>query len=129
MSDKLISILIPVYNEEKIIAECLTALTIIKQKSVYPIEIIVCDNGSTDRTFEIVKQFEPNVLLVREERRGTSIARQTAFEYSQGALIACIDADTARTASAGSGAADDSCTPPSSGASAAAAAAAAASCS
>ncbi len=92
MYNKKISVLIPAYNEEAKIADCLTVLIEIKKKSMYPIEIIVCDNGSTDKTAEIVKRF-PNVTLVHEERRGTNFARQTAFESSTGDIIACIDAD------------------------------------
>lgn len=87
-----LSIIIPAYNEEKVIADCLNGIINIKKNSMYVIEIIVCDNGSTDKTAEIVAEF-PEVLLVNEKRRGTSFARQTAFEYSTGDIIACIDAD------------------------------------
>ena len=92
MYNKKISVLIPAYNEEKTIGDCLEELVKIKKESTYPIEIIVCNNGSTDKTTEIVKQF-PGVLLVHEKRRGTNYARQAAFEFSTGDIIACIDAD------------------------------------
>lgn len=92
MYNKKISVIIPAYNEEKVIADCLTALIAIKKKSTYPIEIIVCDNNSSDNTAAIVNSF-PDVQLVREEQQGIGYARQRAFKASTGSIIASLDAD------------------------------------
>ena len=62
-----VSLIIPALNEEKTIGDCLVSLF----KMDYPPErweILVVDNGSTDRTAEIVKSFP--VRYLREERRG-----------------------------------------------------------
>lgn len=92
MYNEKISVLIPARNEEKVIAKCLTALTAIKQKSVCPIEIIVCNNGSIDTTVKIVESF-PEIILVHETKEGICPARQRAFKASTGTIIASLDAD------------------------------------
>lgn len=87
---KKISILIPAYNEENYIDNCLKVLTQIN----YPdYEIIVCDNNSTDNTPTIVKKY-PKVILVHETNKGTNAARQRAFSVSTGEIVATIDADS-----------------------------------
>jgi GT2 family glycosyltransferase len=85
-----VSVVIPVLNGERTIKECLISLL----KADYPSErreILVVDNGSTDRTAEIVKNFP--VRYLREERRGCSAARNTGIRASQGEIIASTDAD------------------------------------
>lgn len=89
-----VSILIPAYNEEKTIIKCLEALKKIQGKSIYPMEIIVCNNNSSDNTEKVIRKNFPDVIVVNEQRQGIGFARQTAFEYSTGAVIACLDADT-----------------------------------
>jgi len=84
------SVIIPVLNEERTIRECLVSLLGMD----YPPErreIIVVDNGSTDRTANIVKSFP--VRYLREERRGASYARNRGIEASKGEILAFTDAD------------------------------------
>ncbi|MDA2931700.1 glycosyltransferase [Nitrospinae bacterium AH-259-F20] len=84
------SVIIPALNEEKTIRECLSSLL----KMDYPPErreILVVDNGSTDRTAEIVKSFP--VRYIREERRGASSARNKGIEAGKGEILAFTDAD------------------------------------
>jgi cellulose synthase/poly-beta-1,6-N-acetylglucosamine synthase-like glycosyltransferase len=85
-----VSVIIPVLNEERVIRECLTSLVELD----YPPErreILVVDNGSTDRTAEIVKSFP--VRYIREERRGSPFARNAGIRASQGEIVAFTDAD------------------------------------
>lgn len=84
-----ISVAIPVYNEEKYIAECLTALTIQERP---PDEIIIVDNNSTDNTMNIVKNFP--VTIVQEKTQGMTYARNKGFDVATGDVIARCDADT-----------------------------------
>ena len=85
-----VSVIIPVLNGEQTIRECLVSLL----RMDFPPErreIVVVDNGSTDRTAEIVKGFP--VRYVREERRGRSHARNKGIEVSRGEILAFTDAD------------------------------------
>jgi cellulose synthase/poly-beta-1,6-N-acetylglucosamine synthase-like glycosyltransferase len=86
---KKVSILIPAYNEEKYIGKCLDSIMAIKSEEI---EIIVCDNNSTDTTCAIIKRY-PTVQLVHETKVGPNAARQKAFVYSTGEIIATLDAD------------------------------------
>jgi GT2 family glycosyltransferase len=79
-----------VLNGEETIKECLVSLL----QSSYPSErseILVVDNGSTDRTAEIVRAYP--VTLLREERRGASYARNRGVEAAEGEILAFTDAD------------------------------------
>ena len=87
---KKISILIPAYNEEKYISTCLESLLKIGYKNY---EIIVCDNGSTDKTCEKIKEY-PEVVLVHEKIKGPNAARNKAFSVSKGEIVVTIDADS-----------------------------------
>jgi glycosyltransferase involved in cell wall biosynthesis len=85
-----VSVVVPVLNGEETIGDCLASLLSVD----YPEErreIIIVDNGSTDRTAEIVKKHP--VRYVREERRGCSAARNTGIRASEGEIVAFTDAD------------------------------------
>ena len=85
-----ISIVIPVYNGEATIFQCLMKLS----NQSYPaenIEIIVVNNNSTDKTQKIVEQF--NVKSVFEKKTGPSAARNTGMKIAGGEIIVFTDAD------------------------------------
>jgi glycosyltransferase involved in cell wall biosynthesis len=87
----LVSILIPAHNAENWIAA--TIRSAIDQSWPFT-EIIVVDDGSTDRTFSIARQFESDaVRVVQQEQQGASAARNTAFSLSRGQYIQWLDAD------------------------------------
>ncbi len=83
------SIVIPAYNEESYLPDCLSNLLSQKEK---PYEIIVVDNASKDKTSQIAKKFGVKVVL--EKRQGTSFARNKGFNIAKGEIIARVDADT-----------------------------------
>jgi GT2 family glycosyltransferase len=86
----IVSVVVPVLNGERTIKECLVSLL----RTDYPRErreILVVDNGSTDRTAEIIKSFP--VRYLREERQGAPAARNTGIQASRGELVAFTDAD------------------------------------
>lgn len=85
-----VSVVIPVYNEEKYIASCLESLM---QQTQKPDEIIVVDNNSTDKTVDIAKTF-PGVRIVKEKKQGMTPARNAGFNSAQYEIIARTDADT-----------------------------------
>jgi glycosyltransferase involved in cell wall biosynthesis len=89
--DALVSILIPAYNAEKWIADTLrSAIAQTWQRK----EIIVVDDGSSDRTAVIARQFESQgVQIVQQQNQGASAARNKAFSLSRGEYIQWLDAD------------------------------------
>ena len=83
-----VSVVMPAYNEEKYIGECLASLA---RQTVEPMEIIVVDNNSMDRTAEIARQ--AGVRVVKEKKQGMIPARNRGFDEARGEIIARCDAD------------------------------------
>ncbi len=92
----MISILIPVYNEEGIIGSTLERLhSYLSSKSLQH-EIIVASNGSTDKTVEIVEalaQSQAHIKLVKIEQRSVGLAFSQAAQAAKGDLLISLDAD------------------------------------
>lgn len=90
-SKPLVSILVPAYNAQTWISQTIrSALT----QTWEPKEIIVVDDGSTDQTLQIAKQFESNsVRIVSKKNAGAAAARNTALSLSKGEYIQWLDAD------------------------------------
>jgi len=89
---KSVSIIIPVYNAEKTIEHCLRSVL----KLNYPksrLEIIVVDDGSVDRTLEIIKNFSDEVKIIRKKRGGAASAQNIGIKNSLGEIILNIDSD------------------------------------
>jgi glycosyltransferase involved in cell wall biosynthesis len=90
-SKPLVSILIPAHNAEESIAKTLrSAITQTWKRK----EIIVVDDGSTDRTLEIARRFESSCVRVSAQKnQGAAVARNKAFALSHGDYIQWLDAD------------------------------------
>lgn len=87
----LVSILIPAYNAEKWIADAIRSAT---AQTWEPREIIIVDDGSTDRTLAVARQFAcDQVRVVEQENQGAAAARNKAFSLSHGDYIQWLDAD------------------------------------
>jgi glycosyltransferase involved in cell wall biosynthesis len=84
-----ISVIIPALNEESYIEGCLQAL---KQQTLTPHEIIVVDNGSTDRTAERVRA--AGARLIECPKPGVAHARQAGLLVASGDWVATTDADS-----------------------------------
>lgn len=91
-----LSIIIPAYNEEYYISDCLDSIFAQTAGAACDTEIIVVDNASTDRTAEIVRRY-PKARLVHEPQKGVVRARQAGYLAATGDIIANIDADTRLT--------------------------------
>lgn len=86
-----VSVIVPVYNGESIITMLIDSLL----AQSYPrhlYEIIVVENGSTDRTIEVVSAY-PEVQLLRSVERGPAAARNLGIAHSKADVIAFTDAD------------------------------------
>ncbi len=94
-----LSIIIPAYNEEDaigdIIGRCLSEKrNIINKTSVLKVEIIVVDDGSRDKTAEIVKRFGREVKLITfKKNKGYGAALKAGFKEASGNLVSFLDAD------------------------------------
>src|SRR5258708_19426498 len=91
----MISVLVPAYNEEKLLGSCLESLAV---QNPLPDEIVIVDNASTDRTPEIIKEFianhpELNVTAVYETKKGAPAAREAGWRAAHGDVIVMTDAD------------------------------------
>lgn len=91
MINPLVSILIPAHNAEKWIE--FTLQSAVEQDWSHK-EIIVVDDGSTDKTLDIARSFEPQgVRVVTQKRQGAAAARNRAYALSRGDYIQWLDAD------------------------------------
>ena len=86
----MISVVIPAFNEEKLISKCLESLK--KQDYTGNYEIVVVDNGSLDSTGKIAKSMGARVVFCSQ--KGVAYARQTGAEAARGEIILQADADT-----------------------------------
>ncbi len=85
-----ISVIVPAYNEEKLLPISLRALR--QQNFNLPYEIIVINNNSTDKTVLIAKSFKARV--VNEKQKGVIFAKQKGLLAAKSEIIAVTDADT-----------------------------------
>lgn len=90
MTEPRISFIIPARNEQDYIGS--TIDSILRQPERLVKEIIVVDNGSTDRTAEVASA-KPKTIVLKESIPGTNRARQTGINASTGEVVAFIDAD------------------------------------
>lgn len=88
------SVVVPAYNEEKLIDKCLASLT--RQETHEKFEVILVDNNSTDRTVEVAKKFKDrlDLKIAKQEIKGRGPARAKGFEEARGEIIFSLDADT-----------------------------------
>lgn len=88
-----VSIIIPFNNCEQYLDELITSL---KKQTLKDIEILFVDDGSTDKSEEIIKKYMNNdnrIKYIYQENQGAGIARNTGIENAQGEYVICIDAD------------------------------------
>jgi len=93
VNNPLVTVIMPAYNEEKLIA---TAINSIQNQIYSNLEILVIDNGSTDRTVEIVNDIaktDDRVRLLRCSIKGPAAARNAGIKEARGEYIVNMDAD------------------------------------
>jgi len=91
-----LSFVVPAYNEENYLGDCLESIRAQTAGREHLVEIVVVNNASTDRTREVALRY-PGVKVVDEPRKGLTFARQAGFLNTSGALIANVDADSRLT--------------------------------
>jgi glycosyltransferase involved in cell wall biosynthesis len=92
--DIIISVIVPVYNAEKYLNECIDSL--IGQTFFYSMEVILIDDGSTDNSPSLCDSYSQkheNIKVIHQENSGVSVARNRGIEKAQGKYIGFVDAD------------------------------------
>ena len=89
----MVSIIIPVYNSEKYLRKCFES---IKNQTFKDLEIIVVNDGSTDNSLNICKEFgkeDKRVKIISKKNEGLSSARNAGLEITNGDIITFLDSD------------------------------------
>jgi glycosyltransferase involved in cell wall biosynthesis len=89
-SNKPISVIIPVFNGERFLAE---AIKSVLGQTLPAAEVIVVDDGSTDGSSEIAHGFGPSVHYIRQTNQGPAAARNVGVNAARGQMLAFLDAD------------------------------------
>ncbi len=93
MKENKVNIVVPVYNKQKQIKRCLNSLINQTYKSL---EIIVIDDGSTDKSYEICKKYENKdrrIKVIKKINEGVDIARHTGIKHCTGDYVTFVDSD------------------------------------
>ena len=85
-----VSVIIPVYNRARPVTRAIDS--VLKQTRP-PLEIIVVDDGSTDETPDVLRQYGSKIKIIRQAHRGVSAARNRGIRSSRGQWIALLDSD------------------------------------
>ena len=87
-----ISVIIPVYNDEKFLGECLDSVS---NQTLDDIEIICINDGSTDSSLEILNEYstDKRITIITQTNQGSAIARNKGLDIAQGEYIGFLDAD------------------------------------
>ena len=88
-----ISVIVPVYNEEKFIRNCLNSIV---NQTMKDFEVIIVNDGSTDFSSNIIEEFKKensNFIIINQENLGVAEARNQALKYARGDDLAFVDSD------------------------------------
>jgi glycosyltransferase involved in cell wall biosynthesis len=90
MNSVLISCIVPVFNGERYLRECLDSIL---GQSYQALQVIVVDDGSIDRTAQIARSYGRRVLLLQQPNRGSAAAKNMGIRPAKGEYIGFLDAD------------------------------------
>ncbi|MGF7118943.1 glycosyltransferase [Methanobacterium oryzae] len=88
-----VSVIIPVHNVEKYLEECLNSLV---NQTLKDIEIICVNDGSTDKSLEILEKFaakDDRITIINQENQGAGAARNKGLKIARGEYLSFLDAD------------------------------------
>jgi glycosyltransferase involved in cell wall biosynthesis len=87
----IVTVVIPMFNAEKYIEKCITSVL---EQTFKNFEVICVDDGCTDNTLDILKQFtDPRIKLISQKNRGLAGARNIGIYAAKGIYIALLDSD------------------------------------
>ena len=93
MNDVKVSIIVPVYNVEKYLRQCMDSIV---NQSLKEIEIICINDGSTDNSPQILEEYaqkDKRIKIINKRNEGVGTARNTGMEYATGEYIGFVDSD------------------------------------
>ena len=93
MTKPSLSIVVPVYNTEKYLKQCVDSLT---SQTLNEIEIILVDDGSTDGSGAICDEYaakDSRIKVIHKENGGLGFARNSGLEMAQGEFVGFVDSD------------------------------------
>lgn len=93
MQNKMVSIILPVFNAERFLSQCLDSIL---RQTYQDWELIAVDDGSKDGSMEILKSYEKRdnrIHIISKKNEGVSIARNVALEHAHGDYIYFVDSD------------------------------------
>lgn len=93
MQNKMVSVILPVFNAEKFLPQCLDSIL---RQTYQEWELIAVDDGSKDRSLEILKSYEKRddrIHIISKKNEGVSIARNVALSQVRGEYIYFVDSD------------------------------------
>lgn len=88
-----VSVIIPTFNEEKVIEDCLKSL---KEQTFKDLEIIIVDDGSTDKTLDVLSKSKirnPKFEIIKQNHLGAGEARNLGAKNAKGDILVFVDAD------------------------------------
>lgn len=88
-----VSIIVPIYNVEKYLSKCIESIC---NQTLEEIEIILVNDGSTDKSLEIIEEYKKNdsrIRVINQKNKGVSIARNNGLKIAKGEYIAFVDPD------------------------------------
>lgn len=89
----MVSVIVPIYNAEKYLSECISSVL---SQSYKDFELILIDDGSTDRSLNICNEFakkDLRITVVHQENSGVSAARNNGLKNTKGEFVAFVDSD------------------------------------
>lgn len=89
MRDPLVSVLIPAFNAQEYVCECVDS---VRSQDYGQLEIIVVDDGSSDATLEALSR-HPDITVISQANQGACVARNRALAAASGVYIKFLDAD------------------------------------
>lgn len=93
MTKPSVSVIIAFYNEEKYIRKCFSSLF---NQTLKPLEIIAVDDGSTDKTLDVLSEFQisnSQFQILRQKHQGPGLARNLGAKRAKGEILVFVDAD------------------------------------
>jgi len=90
MSDDLVSVVMPVFDRERLVAEALRSIVAQRHDAL---EIVVVDDGSSDATPEVVRAFDGPIRYVHQAHAGVAAARNRGLDEARGRWITFLDSD------------------------------------